>query len=64
MSNMTDAEYLATGGTQCPVCRATDISGGEVNVDAGSAYQVVTCGACGASWNDVYTLAGYSELEE
>lgn len=63
MSNLSNEQYVAKGGTQCPVCRATDISGGEVNVDAGHAYQAITCNVCSATWNDVYTLVGYSELE-
>lgn len=47
----------------CPHCGSEDVEGGEVNVDAGGAWQEVTCNECGATWNDVYKLTGFSELE-
>lgn len=64
MSNMTDKQYVLHGGGKCPVCRSTNITGGEVNVDAGTASQEISCGECDATWNDVYKLVGYAELEE
>lgn len=61
---MSDAEYKAHGGNQCPCCKSNDIEGREINVDSGTASQEVVCNACGASWNDIYRLEGYGELEE
>jgi hypothetical protein len=49
-------------GLECPVCRSTDIEGYAVEIDAGMAWQPVGCLSCGAAWNDVYQLAGFSEL--
>lgn len=63
MNNMTDEEYVANRGCKCPVCGSTEISGGPVTVDAGSALQEIVCDACHAAWNDVYKLIGYGELE-
>jgi len=56
----TNAEYLAHGGTQCPFCGSYDITGDEVNIDAGSAWQDVFCNDCPAEWQDTYNLTGYA----
>jgi hypothetical protein len=56
----TNAEYVAHGGTQCPFCGSHDITGDEVNIDAGSAWQDVFCNDCAAEWQDTYTLTGYA----
>ena len=48
--------YVAGGGIGCPVCRSRDTEGGPVEIDAGRAYQRLTCLACGACWQDGYTL--------
>lgn len=63
MSNMTNEQYVAAGGCKCPVCGSESITGGPVEVDAGTAWQPITCGDCHANWNDVYNLVGYAELE-
>lgn len=63
MIQMTDEQYVKTGGTKCPVCESTDIVGGSVEVNAGSAWQKISCNDCDATWNDVYKLVGYAELE-
>ena len=55
--------YVAGGGIRCPYCRDDDISGGPVEVEAGGAWQEVTCSGCGAAWRDVYTLAGLDLLD-
>ena len=60
---LTDAEYVAKLGTCCPVCRGTDVEGGPVEIDGGSASQEIRCNTCGASWNDTYTLTGYNDLD-
>lgn len=63
MTQMTDEQYVAKGGCQCPVCGSGDISGGPVEVDAGTAWQEIFCSACQASWNDMYKLVGYGDLK-
>jgi hypothetical protein len=59
-STMTSAEYLEQGGTVCPFCKSHDIEGQEVNIDAGTAWQDVSCNQCGEEWQDTYTLTGYA----
>lgn len=41
----------------CPVCDSPDIVGRSVDIEDGNASQSVTCGACEASWLDVYRLS-------
>jgi hypothetical protein len=60
---LTNAEYIAARGTRCPACGSTDTVGQEVVVDAAGAYQMARCQKCDASWNDIYTLAGYTDLD-
>ena len=60
---MTQKQYLKNPNV-CPVCGGADITGGETNVDSGSAWQEITCENCNATWNDVYTLTGYADLKK
>lgn len=60
---LTEKEYAATYGTKCPSCRSDAIEGGSFSTEAGVAWQEVTCLICAASWTDLYTLTGYSNLE-
>jgi transcription elongation factor Elf1 len=60
---MTSDEYVGKLGLQCPHCHSTNISGGEVNIDAGTATQVIVCFDCDSEWLDVYNLAGYADLQ-
>lgn len=60
---MSDREYVRSSGTKCPVCRSTQISGEQLEVDAGTAWQPMKCSDCHATWNDTYQLVGYNELE-
>ena len=64
MAHITQELYVATGGQNCPCCNSSDVSGGQVQVDAGIAWQEVTCYDCGAGWNDQYALTGYQLVEE
>ena len=61
--HLTDAEYVAKLGTNCPVCQSTQLGGSSVDIDGGVASQDVYCKTCGASWNDTYTLTGYTNLD-
>lgn len=49
-------KYIERGGTRCPCCGSSDISGNEWNSDAGYATQEVGCDNCQAQWLDEYTL--------
>lgn len=63
MTTLTDTEYVATLGTNCPVCQSTQLEGSSVDIDSGVASQEIWCKTCGASWNDIYTLTGYTDLD-
>lgn len=56
-------EYVAGLGCLCPVCKSTDIEGGSVEIDAGTASQEVHCLNCDASWKDLYDLTGFANLD-
>jgi len=60
---LTSDEYVGKLGLRCPHCHSDSISGGEVNIDAGTATQEVTCDDCDAEWLDVYNLTGYADLQ-
>lgn len=60
--HLTQEQYIKDPG-QCPVCRSTEIEGGFVEIDNGTASQRVSCNDCDAVWTDTYTLTGYTELE-
>lgn len=51
--------YLRLGGTHCPFCDSEEITGGEVNIDAGTATQEVGCDNCNQEWKDLYRLEGF-----
>jgi transcription elongation factor Elf1 len=56
---MTVTQYINAGGTRCPRCHSTNVSGASVDVDAGEATQEMGCDDCGAAWLDVYKLTDY-----
>lgn len=58
MSNNQLSNYLAKQGACCPVCQSTDIAGQSVEINAGEAFQQVSCHTCDAQWCDIYTLTG------
>ena len=61
---MTVLQYMTNGACKCPVCHSEEIEGGPIEIDAGQAWQPMSCNACPATWNDVYKLTGFSELKE
>lgn len=56
--------YLASGGSNCPLCGSTDIFGEQFEVEAGEAVQPIACHVCGASWEDIYSLTDVSNLQQ
>lgn len=60
---MTPQEYIANGGTKCPVCGSEDIEGDSFDVDAGSAAQRIDCNDCNSYWIDDYRLVGFVMVE-
>lgn len=63
MIKMSKKEYAENGGINCPCCEG-DVEGSGVEVEAGMAYQEMNCTECDATWNDVYKLISYEELNE
>ncbi|HYW76705.1 MAG TPA: hypothetical protein VFA48_08780 [Gammaproteobacteria bacterium] len=57
-------EYLRTRGVRCLYCGSDDLHAGASEFDAGLAWQEVSCGHCGASWQDQYTLTGVAADED
>lgn len=62
---LTAEQYLKKNGTQCPYCGAgaEQLSGMQVEVDEGHAWQEVGCCVCGKSWNDIYKLVDVDFVE-
>lgn len=64
MNIATPKEYVATGGSQCPVCKSTEIEGADNVVTAGTeASQHIRCTDCCATWHDQWDLVGYTDLQ-
>lgn len=61
---LTNEEYAAKGGVYCPHCGSSDITGDEVEIEEGKAFQKVGCGECDAEWVDTYLLATYETVTE
>lgn len=57
-------KYLDSGGATCPVCGSSDIFGEQFEVESGEAVQPISCHACGASWEDIYTLTDVSNAKQ
>ena len=64
MTTMTNQEYLDNCGTKCPYCGSHDITGGAVQIEAGSAWQDVICNSCDKEWQDTYTLTGFADTNK
>lgn len=56
-------KYLKEGGVNCPFCGSEDIEGGHIDIDAGGAWQHITCLNCEKRWNDMYVLTDVEEVE-
>jgi hypothetical protein len=60
MAKLTDEQkraYVQNGGNRCPFCTSYEIEGtGQVQTDAGYAWQPIKCLSCDEHWNDVYKL--------
>ena len=58
-----EQEYLENSGGKCPVCNSDDINADSVELDGSQGYGNVDCAECGATWTDIYKLAGIDNLE-
>jgi len=61
---LTDAEFISHVGLSCPACEKYELEATEsVQVDDGIAWQGMECTACNATWQDLYNLVGYDNLD-
>lgn len=60
MKMLSDAEYVAAGGNQCPHCRSTKLKADRPTVEGVEAYQDVECLDCKRTWVEVFRLIGWS----
>jgi predicted Zn-ribbon and HTH transcriptional regulator len=56
--------YIQRRGVACPFCASSNIEGRQFDVQAGTAWQPMSCTDCGREWNDVYTLDTISEIRQ
>ena len=57
------AAWLPARGCCCPFCGDADIVGLSVEIDAGIAWQEVSCSACDKAWRDEYSLTGFQPID-
>jgi hypothetical protein len=48
--------------SDCPSCGAADVQGSNIEIDSGYAFQPMGCGACGASWRNVYAFSSCAAI--
>jgi len=56
--------YIQRGGVACPFCKSSNIEGRQFDVQAGTAWQPMSCTDCNREWNDVYRLDAISEIRQ
>lgn len=58
-------QYAKDKGIKCPVCGSDDLDvDGDMETDGADAHRPAKCECCGATWNDLYLLVGYDDLEK
>lgn len=63
ISQQQSEQYLAAGGTHCPICESPDIATfGDPSFTANAAYLDVKCNACKATWTDAYQLVAAEDV--
>lgn len=61
MPNMTNAEYVGHGGNACPYCKSDTVEAcGSAEFDSDYAVRKVECTTCEKTWQDVYSLTGWT----
>ena len=54
--------YIKAKGLRCPFCESESIEGGFIQVEAGEAFQDMSCSQCQGKWQDVYRLVDVTPL--
>lgn len=61
---MTSDEYFVRGGSLCPNCGSKNMEGtGKSNTDDTWHSEGILCLDCKATWDDIYDLSGYDNLQ-
>ena len=53
-------KHVKEGGEKCPHCGCDEIEGGEICTGGGGGHQEMWCLECEGTWDDQYTLIGYT----
>jgi len=56
--------YIKAKGLRCPFCESESIEGGFIQVEAGEAFQDMSCSQCEGKWQDVYRLVDVVPIEK
>jgi hypothetical protein len=56
------ATYIRAKGLICLYCGSEAIEGGFIEIDAGEAFQNMSCSQCRGKWQDVYRLVDVVRL--
>lgn len=60
---MSQKDFVFHKGTCCPVCESSDCDfNGGIEGEADAYYSSVSCNNCGATWEEMYKLVGYINL--
>ena len=60
---MPPSRYVKTHGSRCPVCGSDNLFvDGFPSHDGAAFTQDIHCGACNATWTDIYELTRYSNV--
>lgn len=64
MPNMTDKQYVKTGGGTCPLCKCNQVTGDDIDFNGATLTQEVSCDKCEGRWLDIYRLTGYDIISD
>ncbi len=60
---LTQKQFIEEGGSCCPSCKGSDIESEGIEVDGSIAWAEVSCNECSATWQELYKICGYDNLE-
>jgi hypothetical protein len=61
---ISKGKYIKAKGLICPYCGAESIEGGFIQVEAGEAFQDMSCSQCEGKWQDIYRLVDLVLIEK